>query len=338
VKHGALRPIYNALGALAALLLIGTAGYTTIEGWSFIDAAYMTIVTLSTVGFGETHPLSPTGRVFTVVLIMGGASLAAYAFSKLGEFISTGELRAHLEQRRHSRILKTLKDHVVVCGYGRVGRHVVHELIAEGVSFVVVDKDLAAVEHVRHNGHLALLGNAANDDVLHEAGIERAIGLVAAVNSDAENVFIVLSARGLKPSLSIVARANFEDSESKLRRAGADRVIDPYRISGRRMVTMMLRPEVADFLDEIAHASGIELLIDQVHLVATSPLVGKTVGDVHALVFEKLGVTMLACALPNEALRLVQANAQALLVPDTLLIAFGPTSQLALFENMAAGR
>ena len=338
MKHGALRPIYNALGALAALLLIGTAGYTTIEGWSFIDAAYMTIVTLSTVGFGETHPLSPTGRVFTVVLIMGGASLAAYAFSKLGEFISTGELRAHLEQRRHSRILKTLKDHVVVCGYGRVGRHVVHELIAEGVSFVVVDKDLAAVEHVRHNGHLALLGNAANDDVLREAGIERAIGLVAAVNSDAENVFIVLSARGLKPSLSIVARANFEDSESKLRRAGADRVIDPYRISGRRMVTMMLRPEVADFLDEIAHASGIELLIDQVHLVATSPLVGKTVGDVHALLFEKLGVTMLACALPNEALRLVQANAQALLVPDTLLIAFGPTSQLALFENMAAGR
>ena len=338
MKHGALRPIYNALGALAALLLIGTAGYTTIEGWSFIDAAYMTIVTLSTVGFGETHPLSPTGRVFTVVLIMGGASLAAYAFSKLGEFISTGELRAHLEQRRHSRILKTLKDHVVVCGYGRVGRHVVHELIAEGVSFVVVDKDLAAVEHVRHNGHLALLGNAANDDVLHEAGIERAIGLVAAVNSDAENVFIVLSARGLKPSLSIVARANFEDSESKLRRAGADRVIDPYHISGRRMVTMMLRPEVADFLDEIAHASGIELLIDQVHLVATSPLVGKTVGDVHALLFEKLGVTMLACALPNEALRLVQANAQALLVPDTLLIAFGPTSQLALFENMAAGR
>ena len=338
MKRGALRPIYNALGALAALLLIGTAGYTTIERWSFIDAAYMTIITLSTVGFGETHPLSPTGRVFTVVLIVGGASLAAYAFSTLGEFISTGELRAHLEQRRHSRILKTLKDHVVVCGYGRVGRHVVHELIAEGVSFVVVDKDLAAVEHVRHNGHLALLGNAANDDVLREAGIERAIGLVAAVNSDAENVFIVLSARGLKPSLSIVARANFEDSESKLRRAGADRVIDPYRISGRRMVTMMLLPEVADFLDEIAHASGIELLIDQVHLVATSPLVGKTVGDVHALLFEKLGVTMLACALPNEALRLVQANAQALLVPDTLLIAFGPTSQLALFENMAAGR
>lgn len=338
MKHGALRPIYNAFGALAALLLIGTAGYTTIEGWSFIDAAYMTIVTLSTVGFGETHPLSPSGRVFTVVLIMGGASLAAYAFSTLGEFISTGELRAYLEQRRHSRILKTLKDHVVVCGYGRVGRHVVHELIAEGVPFVVVDKDLMAVEHVRHNGHLALLGNAANDDVLREAGIERAIGLVAAVNSDAENVFIVLSARGLKPSLSIVARANFEDSESKLRRAGADRVIDPYRISGRRMVTMMLRPEVADFLDEIAHASGIELLIDQVHLAATSPLVGKTVGDVHALLFEKLGVTMLACALPNEALRLVQANAQALLVPDTLLIAFGPTSQLALFENMAAGR
>lgn len=338
MKRGALRPIYNALGALAALLLIGTAGYTTIECWSFIDAAYMTIITLSTVGFGETHPLSPSGRVFTVVLIVGGASLAAYAFSTLGEFISTGELRAHLEQRRHSRILKTLKDHVVVCGYGRVGRHVVHELIAEGVSFVVVDKDLAAVEHVRHNGHLALLGNAANDDVLREAGIERAIGLVAAVNSDAENVFIVLSARGLKPSLSIVARANFEDSESKLRRAGADRVIDPYRISGRRMVTMMLRPEVADFLDEIAHASGIELLIDQVHLAVTSPLVGKTVGDVHALLFEKLGVTMLACALPNEALRLVQANAQALLMPDTLLIAFGPTSQLALFENMAAGR
>lgn len=338
MKRSALRPIYNALGALFALLLIGTTGYATLEHWRLIDAAYMTIVTLSTVGFGETHPLSPTGRIFTVVLIVGGASLAAYAVSTLGEFISTGELRAYLEQRRQSRMLKTLKDHVVVCGYGRVGRHVVHELIAEGVPFVVVDKDPIAIDHIRHNGHLALLGNAANDDVLREAGIERAIGLVAAVNSDAENVFIVLSARGLKPSLSIVARANFEDSESKLRRAGADRVIDPYRISGRRMVTMMLRPEVADFLDEIAHASGIELLIDQVHLAAASPLVGKTVGDVHTFLFEKFGITMLACALPNDVLRLVQANAQALLVPDTLLIAFGPTSQLAQFEAMAAGR
>ena len=251
---------------LIALIVIGTSGYQWLEGMTLTDALYMTIITLSTVGFEEVKELSTAGRLFTIGLIVTGAGLFAYLLSRVTRFLVSDEWRINWERERERKMLAKLTNHVIVCGFGRVGREVAHELQAEKLPFVVIDKDPDKIARIQDAGYLALQGNAANEIYLREAGIERARGLVAAVNSDAENVFIVLTARGLRPDLAIVARANYDDSEDKLLRAGATRVIFPYRISGRRMVTMMVRPHVADFLDEVTHAGEQELLVEQVWL------------------------------------------------------------------------
>ena len=281
------------IAGLVALPLIGVAGYRWIEGWSLLDALFMTVITLSTVGFGEVHPLSPAGRVFTMGLIVTGGVFAAFALSNLAHFFFSGEWRAHWENKRRLRMLNELSNHVIVCGYGRVGRNVVSELKAEGLPFVVLDLNADKIAAIEEAGHLAVHGDAAHESKLKEAGIDRARGLVAAAKSDAENVFIVLTARSLRSGLSIVARADVEESEPKLLRAGANRVILFYHITGRRLVTMLVRPDVADFLDEVSHTSGMELLLEQIQIAPSSPLAGRTLAEVQAS--HELDLTVLAC-------------------------------------------
>jgi voltage-gated potassium channel len=282
---------------LLVLPAIGVAGYCWIEGWSALDALYMTITTLATVGYGEVHPLSQGGRLFTIGLIVSGGVMAAYALTQLAQMVFSGEWRRYWEQKKRSRLMNNLTNHIIVCGYGRVGRNVVAELQTEGLPYVVIDLMPEKVARVQETGALALLGDAAHDSKLKEAGIEHARGLVAAAKSDAENVFIVLTARCLRPDLAIVARADFEESEPKLLRAGATRVILPYHITGRRMVTMLLRPDVADFLDEVTHASGLELLLEQIEIAPTSPLVDLTLLDARQR--HDFEVTVLACKRPD---------------------------------------
>ena len=292
-RQRALDRFLPMVAGLVVLPAIGVAGYHWLEGWSVLDALYMTVTTLSTVGFGEVHPLSPAGRIFTMGLIAGGGVFAAYALSNLAHFFFSGEWRAHWENKRRLHMLNQLSNHVIVCGYGRVGRNVVEELKAEGLPFVVLDLSADKTARVEESGHLAVHGDAAHESKLKEAGIDRARGLVAAAKSDAENVFIVLTARSLRPDLSIVARADVEESEPKLPRAGANRVILPYHITGRRLVTMLVRPHVADFLDEVSHARGLELLLEQVQVVSSSPLAGQTLADVQSR--HQPDLTLLAC-------------------------------------------
>lgn len=290
------RAIDRFLPMVAGLLVLptlGVLGYRWIEGWPWMDAAYMTVETLSTVGFGEVHPLSTPGRLLTMGLIVCGGVFAAYAFTQLAHLLFIGEWRAYWENRRRLRMIQDLSNHVIVCGYGRVGRNVVAELQAEGLPFVVLDVDPARAAQVEGDGHLFVLGDAAHEARLREAGIERARGLVAAAKSDAENVFIVLTARSLRADLPIVARADLEESEPKLVRAGANRVILPYHITGRRLVAMLVRPHVADFLDEVAHANGTELVLEQVQIAPDSPLAGQELGVVQGR--HRLDVTVLAC-------------------------------------------
>ena len=320
--------------SLAVLLAAGTAGYRWMESLGTIDALYMTVITISTVGFGEVKPLSPTGRLFTIGLIFSGGGLVAYTLSGTAAFVLSGEWRANWARKKRHSMLAHISHHVIICGYGRIGRHVAHELKAEGIPFVVVDLSPEKIADITDSGYLALQGDASSEADLKEAGIDRARGLVAAANSDAENVFIVLTARSMHKDLLIVARANFEESESKLLRAGANRLILPYRIAGRRMVTMLVRPEVADFLDDVAHAGGMELLLEQVQLMPASPLVGKTLSQ--AQLPGKLGITVVACKLPNGQLNMrirpdtvLQANAQ--------LIALGTREQLQAFIKQAQG-
>jgi voltage-gated potassium channel len=309
---------------LIGLLIIGVGGYRLLEGMSFIDALYMTITTITTVGFGEVQPLSPVGRVFTIGLIIGGVSIAAYALGSAAQFIVSGDWQIYLQERRRQRMLEQLTDHIILCGYGRVGKSVVHQLCAEKLTFVVIETEAERVQHLRELGHLALHGNAADEHLLKAAGIDRARGLVACVGSDAENVYIVLTARGLRPEISIVARANYEESEAKLLRAGANRVMLPSNIAGRRMVTMLMRPEVADYLDVISHASDLELLVEQITIAATSSLANKTLAE--AELGPRWGITVLACATGGRIN--LRPGAATLIEPGMRLIVLGTRDQL----------
>ncbi|MBI5305117.1 MAG: potassium channel protein [Chloroflexi bacterium] len=321
-----------ALVASVLVLVVGTTGFVVLEAMDPLSALYMTVITISTVGFGELHPLSPAGRVFTMGLIASAATITFYTASIITNLIVSGEWRERLEHQRERRMLEQLKNHTIVCGYGRVGRHVVHTLLAEKMPFVVIDPSAEIIAHVRELGHVALHGNAADETILKQAGIERARALVVAVNSDAENVFIVLTARGIRTDLEIIARANYEASESKLLRAGANHVISPYRIAGRRMVTTLVRPAVADFLDEVAHVGNEELLIEQVVIAPTSPLVGKTLAQ--AQLTERVGVTVLACKLPNARTR-IAPNAEMILQANMQILALGSPEQLQELLRMA---
>jgi voltage-gated potassium channel len=331
--HPILRRLILPIIGVMTLMAVGTSAYQWLEGLSPIDAFYMTAITVSTVGFGEVKPFTPTGRLFTVALIAAGGGLAAYLLKTAVEFLISGDWRTQLAHERRQTMLKKLTDHVIVCGFGRVGREVAHELRAEKLPFVVVDKDPDKITRIHDAGYLALQGNAVNEIYLKEAGIERAKGLVAAVNSDAENVFIVLTARGLRPDLTIVARANYEDSESKLLRAGASRVIFPYRISGRRMVTMMVRPHVADFLDEVAHAGEQELLVEQVWLAQSSPLVGQTLAQ--ADLRNRFDVTLLACRSTDGQVNTHPSSDMALCA-DSHLVVLGTREQIQALARLAA--
>ncbi len=325
------RRMLLAMSMFLMLLLIGTAGYRLLEGMELLDALYMTVITLSTVGFSEVKPLSPMARAFTIILILAGGGLAAFTLSAGVDFVFSGYWQEHLRIQRRRRMLMGLKNHVIVCGFGRVGQHVADELAAESVPFIVLDVDPDRVAHAERHGYLAMIGNAANERVLLEVGIRSARAVVAAVASDAENVFIVLTARGLNPNLFIVARANYEDSEPKLRRAGADRTILPYRISGKRMVTMLLRPNVADFLDEVVHAGGLEWILEQIAIAPHSWLVGKTLQEMD--IGRRIGVTILACRGDNGSFCL--PGPELVFQPNSLLIALGTREQLRILQEWA---
>jgi voltage-gated potassium channel len=326
--------LVRTLLALIALVGIGVAGFRLLEGFTLLDSLYMTVITLTTVGFGEVHALSPAGRIFTMLLILGGGGIAAYAVTACVEYLVSGQWRAHWLERRKRKMLDSLSGHIIVCGFGRVGRYVAQDLKAEGIPFVILEKDPERMELSSRHGYLALQGNAANELLLEQAGIRRARGLVAAVDSDAENVYIVLTARGMKTDLHIIARANFEESESKLIRAGADRVLLPYSLSGRRMVTMLLRPEVADFLDEVAYAGGMELLLEQVKVGKASQLEGLTLAEAKSRL--QLNVSVLAYRTPPSTSN-QRPGPDTRFVDGMQLFAFGTRDDLQRLLQLAAG-
>ncbi|MDD4932586.1 MAG: potassium channel protein [Methylacidiphilaceae bacterium] len=330
-------PFHHFLGALTVLLTlvaVGTFGYWGIERMSPLDALYMTVITLSTVGFEEIHPLSPQGRLFTIGLIAGGGALAAYAAATAIEYLSSGEWRDFLETRRQSRMLRGMKGHYLVCGYGRVGRHVTRELIEQGLRVVVIDPRPEALAGLKISDTSALIGNASDEAVLTTAGILYAKGLVACASSDAENLLIVLTARLMNPELTIVARAIDEASELKLKKAGANRVVLPYQLAAIRMITMLVRPAVADFIWEAAHVGGLELFLEQIPLRKGSCLIGQTLAQ--AQLRNRFNVTILGCRLPDGTLS-VRPTAETVLDVGKELIALGTHAELQAFARLASG-
>lgn len=262
---------------LASIIAAGTIGYMLIEGWPFGDAIYMTMITISTVGYGEVHPLTHAGRIFSIFLIVGGVSGALFVFSAIIEYIVEGRLRATIGRRQMKAKIAKLKDHFILCGYGIVGKEIARTFSEEGIPFVIIDSRPENIAMAEEQGYLCLVGDATSDKLLIEAGIERAKGLVAAVGSDVDNTYITLSARGLRPDLFIEARAITEETETKLKRAGADRIVAPRIIGARRMAMLALRPTVVDFIDTVTYGRGRELEMENVAVGSDSPLVGQNV-------------------------------------------------------------
>jgi voltage-gated potassium channel len=258
------------------LLLSGIVGYMVLEGWGLLDSLYMTIITLSTVGYGEVHNVGPGGRIFTVLLIIFGVSIITYIVSLVVETLVAGEIRSALGRRKVDKKIKSLKDHYIICGYGRIGSIICKGLSARSIPLVVIERDEQVREELEQDGILYLEGDATNEETLLEAGIESAKGLVSVVSLDAENLYICLTARGLNPRLYILTRAEDEVSERKLLRAGANNVILPYMVGGRRMVQAIIRPTMSDFLESAIHDESTELNIEEVTVGAQSSLMGLT--------------------------------------------------------------
>jgi voltage-gated potassium channel len=321
-------------GVLVALLAAGTLGYQLVEGWGWLDALYMTVITLTTVGFHEVHSLSAGGRVFTMVLAMGGVFTAFYAGVEFIRAVVTGEILTVLGRQRMESRLDKLSGHFVVCGFGRMGRLVAEEFSSAGLPFVVVDRDPRVLEGFDIPHGIPLVGDATADDVLRRAGVERARALVTAAASDADNLFITMSARLINERLVIVARAEGEGAEVKLRRAGASRVVSPYTIGGHRVAQAVLRPNAMDFIELATRTGHLELQIEEVEVRATSPLVGQAIKA--SPVRSELGIIIVAIKKPGAKMAFNPSPDTALEAGD-LLITLGHRQQLDRLEEMAGG-
>jgi len=318
------------LSGLILVVCLGVVGYMTIEGWSFFDALYMSVVTLSTVGFEEVHDLSTAGRAFSIFLIVTGTGVMLYTLTTVVQYLLEGHLVSIWGRRRMKERISKLKDHVILCGYGLVGREVARVFRSEGTPFVVIEKEPAVVALAAEHEYLCLEGNATSDDMLVEAGIQRARALVTALGSDADNVYVTLSARQMRSDLFIVARAVTEESEPKLRRAGANRTMSPYSIGGRRLAMLTLRPVVVDFVDTTMRGRGGEdLILENVRLTAGSPVAGATVQDSKQLC---QGATILAVQKRNGNL-LTNPPAQTVLEIGDQLVVIGTRDQLRGLEG-----
>jgi voltage-gated potassium channel len=260
---------------LFLIIAFGVIGYHFIEDMTYFEALYMTIITISTVGFGEVKPLSTAGRVLTIAMISGGIMIAAYTIGTLVRVLVEGELKKTFGRRKVEKKIAELKDHYIICGYGRIGGLVCKELKEHGLKLIVIENHPSAVERMEADGILYLPLDATADETLVQAGIMRARGIVTAVGSDADNVFITLTAKGLRPDMFILARASDEKNEIKLKRAGATRVVSPYLIGGKRMAHVLIRPTVVDFIDIAIMESHLGLQMEECRVQHGSNLVGK---------------------------------------------------------------
>ena len=265
---------------LLIILALGTFGYMFIEDVGFLDGLYMTVITITTVGYDETFPLGTEGRIFTIFLILIGVGFVLYVFSKITEDVIEGGLQKTLGRMKMKKRVARLRDHFIVCGYGRIGKVICKILEENNRPFVVIEKNPHKIQAIVDCGHLVLEGEASDDHILKEAGIEYAKGLIAVVSSDADTVYITLSARGIRPDVFIMARSSGEEgAETKLIRAGANKVLSPYFIGATRMAQQLVRPTVVDFIDLAVHGGELGLRLEEMVVQDSSPLAGKSLID-----------------------------------------------------------
>ena len=317
---------------MALLTAGGTAGFHFIEHWSWFDSFYMVVITLSTIGYQEVHPLSHGGRVFNIILITAGVALVFLMIGALTQALLEFELRRVFGKRRMEREVASLKNHYIICGAGRVGSSVARELAKKPCPFVVIESSEESTKEL-DSKWLVWIGDAASEKVLIDAGIHSARGLVAATTTDATNIYIVLTARSLNPALKIIARASEESAEKHLKTAGADVVISPYAAAGHRIAQSFLRPNVLDFLDIATAREGtLEMVIEEIKVPDNSPLAHTTVGG--SQIHHQFGIMILAIRGPNGDIRF-NPHADAAIHAGDYLIAMGEPAQMSKLEELA---
>jgi voltage-gated potassium channel len=273
------KKLRNALAMFLGIIGIGTLGYHYFEHMPLFEAFYMTIITISTVGFSEIVPLTHVGRIITVFIIILGISVGTYTIGIIVKWFVEGELQQVFWRLKVKKQIAELKNHYIICGFGRIGRTICGELEADGIDFVIIEQDVSEIEETDREKYLFLEMDATTEEALQTAGIMEARGLVTAVNSDANNVFITLTAKGLRPDIFVLARASEERNEEKLIKAGATRVISPYLIGARRMAQVLRRPTVVDFIDVAMMGNHLGLVMEEATLTRRSPFIGQSLID-----------------------------------------------------------
>ena len=326
--HSPLRRVRIGVAAFVLVIVAGTIGYLII-GFGVLDALYQAVVTVTTVGLGPVRPLHTAGKIFTIVLILVGVGTALYAFSAVLEVLIEGHMREMMRRRRMERSIERTSGHVIVCGWGRVGREVARFLAAAGREVVVVDRNPERLSEVPYP---TVHGDVTDDRTLEEAGITRAATLVAALETDADNLYVTLASRSIRPDLQIIARARNESSEPKLIRAGADRVVNPQQLGGDRMAALVTQPHVVDFVDVVMHDGTLEFRLEEVAVAESSSLTGNTLSS--ARVHDRTGALVLAIRRTGGGF-VTNPSDRTQIEAGDVLISVGTADQLAALSRFA---
>lgn len=329
------KKIYFSVAALFILLIGGTLGYHFIEGWPLFDGLYMTVITLATIGYGEVRTLSQLGRAFTMLLIMFGVAFFGFLLSTLTQVLIESELANTLGRRRVFRDISQLKNHYILCGAGKVGMRIIEEIKRKGEEFVIIERDEQVAERLLTGGHLVLVGDATDETVLEGARVATARALITAASSDPENVYIVLTARGMNPELYIVARASDVAAERQLMRAGANKVVTPTLIASHRMAQAALSPAVADFIELTTMTETLDLHFEQIRIAAGSPLDGKKIKEAN---IRSDYDAMLVAITPAQGAMIFNPIGEQELHAGDLLIAIGNRAGLRQLAKVAAAQ
>ncbi len=325
------RKVIRGLILLTGILVLGTAGYMIIEKWNLLDAIYMTIITITTVGFREVKDVSEAGRIFTLFIIFSGMGIMAYTLGMVAQVMVDFQVRSIFGRRKLGSKIKSLKNHYIVCGYGRIGRIIARELKENGIPLLVIDLDPDAKQALDSREIPYIIDDATSEDILIEAGIEKAKGLIAVVLSDADNLFITMTARGLNPDLFILARTDEDHARRKLLRAGADRVVMPYRIGGQKMAHTIIRPAVTEFLEFTVDDQGIELTMEELLVGEKSRLDGVTLAD--SGIRQEMNVIIVAIRKKDGKMKFNPSSESRIETGDTL-IALGHSNDLRRLSSI----